>query len=260
MDSYRIDKKSSSIVHGPGKCHDVRRPRTSTTREMDSYRIGRKSSSIPLQESSPRSQAHHDDFQCPESENRVRAFDPHAHTHTHTHTQAHTHTLTHTTPKRTLRGSRLPRAAIQPRDTDGDRIHGQTKKTTKHRNDSDHFRCPEVGLGCIDQDPNPTSGHPNPTRTRTSQRLRARSVSRGRIRTHQNQTPNPTSGHPNLTSRRTSKRLRAHPVPRARLRVHRHRSPTTKRTTQRPGSRSSARIEPNGQVEGSNQSSEISKY
>ena len=91
MDSYRIDKKSSSIVHGPGKCHDVRRPRTSTTREMDSYRIGRKSSSIPLQESSPRSQAHHDDIQCPESENRVRAFDPHAHTHTQAHTHTHTH-------------------------------------------------------------------------------------------------------------------------------------------------------------------------
>ena len=59
MDSCLIDKKSSSIVHGPGKCHDIRRPRTSTTREMDSYRIGRNSSSITLQESSPRSQAHH---------------------------------------------------------------------------------------------------------------------------------------------------------------------------------------------------------
>ena len=51
----------------------------------------------------------------------------------------------------------------------------RTPRPTEHQNDSEHTRCPEVGLGRIDQDPNSTSGHPNPTSKRTSKRLGANS-------------------------------------------------------------------------------------
>ena len=107
----------------------------------------------------------------------------------------------------------------------------RTPRPTEHRNDSEHTRCPEVGLGCIDQDPNSTSGHPNPTSKRTSKRLGALSVSRGRIRMQQNQNPNSTSGHPNPTSKRTSKRLEAHSVSRGRFRNSRFHHPRDREKT-----------------------------